>query len=198
MFNYLILLVFLLISPSNAFSQTLSGSYTDEIFDLVALEVGVPKKLLRAVCWTESRFRGDAFAAGDGKGSNHAFGICQVLYTTAMELGFNDVNCTKDFSDGTDKHGKALKASRAYKDCKLFGIYTNVFYAAKYLKSRLELYKNNWISAIAAYNAGTVQICKRGYVKRAKDNSILWRCTPGRILNENYVDLVLKAIVEER
>lgn len=161
----------------------------EEIFSKVAKEEGVPVGLLRAICWAESKLEPLAYNHGDGTGSNHAFGICQVLNSTAKDYGFSDANCTKDFSN---------KASRSYKGCKLFGLETNVRYAAKFLKSKLDQYDQSWIHATAAYNAGTVRICKTGVVTRAKDKSVLWKCKKGGILNQKYVDDVLKALEEHR
>lgn len=171
----------------------------DAIFERVAEEIGVPQPLLRAICWSESKFNREGYNPGDGKGNNHAFGICQVLHSTARGLGFKDDKCFGDFDDKVDaKTGRLRKAIRSYRTCKLFGAYTNILYAAKYLKTKMDQYDNSYISAIAAYNAGSVRICKTGYVLRAKDRSILWKCTPGKILNEFYINGVLKALEEGR
>ena len=168
--------------------------YIHAVFDRVAFEEKVPEKLLRAICYAESHFNVEAYNFGDGQGTNHAFGICQVLRKTAEGVGFKDLNCVKDFQDKPDAKGHLVKAKRTYEVCKLFGVYTNIQYAARYLKTKLVQYDGSWISAIAAYNTGTVRICKTGKVLRAKDHSVLWTCKPGGILNQIYIDGVLKAL----
>lgn len=170
----------------------------DNTFYKVANEEKVPVALLRAICWAESKHILEAYNHGDGVGTNHAFGICQVLHSTAKEKGFKDDNCTKDFQDKIDIRGKVTRANKTYKDCKLFGAETNIRYGAKFLREKLTQYDDSWISAIAAYNAGSVRICKTGFVTRAKDKSILWKCKKGGVLNQKYVDDVLKALQENR
>ena len=192
------LLILLLLFSQQAFSEEITPKYIDEVFARVSKEVDVPEKLLRAVCWSETKFNVEAYNHGDGTGNNSAFGICQVLYKTAVEYGFKDPRCEGSFLDVEDKDGKLKKTSRSYKECKLFGVYTNVLYGAKYLKSRLDLYDGSWVSASAAYNTGTVRICKTGKVYRAKDKTFLWKCTKGGILNQKYVDDVLQALQEGR
>lgn len=162
----------------------ISEGYIDEAFDTVAADVGVPVKLLRAICWSESRLNPEAYNFGDGSGMNHAFGICQVLHTTAKSFGFKDDNCYKDFSS----------TSHTYRDCKLFGVQTNIKYAALYLRSKLEKYDNSWISGIAAYNTGILRSCKKGLVHRLKDNKVIYTCKVGGLLNQKYVDRVLEAM----
>lgn len=170
-------------------ADTLPSSVLDETFSKVAEEVGVPEKLLRAICWAESHHQPDAYNHGDGVGTNHAFGMCQVLHATAREFGFKDPNCYRDF--------RASK-TRTYNDCKLFGVYTSIYYGARYLKEKLDQYGGDWDDAIAAYNAGSVRICKTGYVRRAKDGSIIARCVIGKLLNQNYLNKVKRALKENR
>lgn len=190
----LILGLFLFSFSTTSLADT-GVEYIDAIFARVSLEVGVPEKLLRAICWSETKFNPEAYNDGDGKGMNHAFGVCQVLLDTASELGFKDSNCRRSFLDKIDEYsGVITKVSRKYKDCKLFGLYTNILYAAKYLKVKLVQYDNSWVSAIAAYNAGSVRMCKTGKVHRLKDGSVLGHCRRGHLLNESYVDSVLKTL----
>lgn len=178
------------------------GAEKDEVIDAtfarVAREQEVPEKLLKAICWSESKFDSEAFNFGDGSGTNHAFGICQVLYNTAKGFGLNDVNCYKDFSRLKAPLGIEHKISRGYKDCKLFGIYTNMTYAAKYLKLKLDSYDNSWISGTAAYNSGSLKTCKSGLVHRAKDHSVLYTCKKGGLLNQKYVDRVFEALAQQK
>ena len=141
----------------------------------------VPELLLKSICYAESKLDILAFNYGDQSDQNHAFGICQVLYETAADLGLKDSNCTKDFRF----------ISRSYKDCKLFGIKTNITYAARYLKQQMLKYNDSWISSIAAYNSGSLRTCNTGVVKRRYDGKILYRCEIGGLLNQRYVDRVL-------
>lgn len=186
------ILIILLTSTAYAGDDSVSEAYIDEAFQTISTEVGVPPSLLRAICWSESKHDPEAFNHGDGAGNNHAFGICQVLHSTAREFGFRDDNCYKSF----DILPGPVKTSRKYKDCKLFGVKTNITYAAKYLKSKLDKYDNSWISAIAAYNTGILRTCKTGKVLRVKDRSVLYTCKRGGILNQKYVDGVIKALDE--
>ena len=169
--------------------ETISAPLLDETFSFIAADVGVPVRLLRAICWVESKHTPYAYSQGDGRGSNHAFGMCQVLHSTARGFGFKDDNCYRNFSNSND---------RSYNDCKLFGIYTNVFYGAQYLKEKLDQYGGNWEKATAAYNTGSVIICKTGYLRRAKDGSIISKCKIGDLANRDYVNKVNRALKEHR
>lgn len=182
--NFLIALLTILATET---LQANEVSYTDKAFHDIALKVNVPESLLRSICWAESKHQPDAYNHGDGKGNNHAFGICQVLYETAKGYGLNDDRCLGDFSS---------KNRRAYKNCRLFGIKTNIYYAAKYLRYQLDRYDDSWISAIAAYNSGSLKICKTGKVFRKKDNTVLYTCVKGGLLNQRYVDRILQHLNE--
>jgi soluble lytic murein transglycosylase-like protein len=159
----------------------------DQAFDRAASEEGVPVKLLRAICWAESRHNPLAYAYGDGRGDNHSFGLCQILHSTAKQFGFKDDKCYGDFSD---------LSSRSYKGCKLFGSYTNAKYAARYIRSIMDKYDDSYSSTIAVYNAGSLKTCTTGKVYRAKDHSFLYRCHKGGLINQIYIDRVLKAMEE--
>lgn len=187
----------MLIVSSKAFSgeESISPEYIDTAFRKAATDVGVPLVLLKAICWSESKYDPKAYNHGDGTGSNHAFGICQVLHSTAREFGFKDENCYRDFSSVRPPLADSA-LPRSYKGCKLFGVQTNIHYAAKYLKSKMNAYDNSWISSIAAYNTGSLRICKTGKVYRAKDKSFLYTCKKGGLLNQKYVDGVLEALKE--
>lgn len=189
---FLCIVLFCVSSTSFGISQ----DYIDKSIKKAAKKVGVPYKLLDAVCYAESRHTPNAYVFSDGGTiTNHAFGMCQVLYNTAGEYGFVDDRCAGDF--------RYRKFQRNYKNCKLFGPYTNAYYAAKYLKKQLKRYNGSWINAIAAYNSGSVRICKTGWVYRNyKDAKGKWRktklykCEKGGLLNQRYVDRVLHAFLE--
>lgn len=171
------------------FSGTSLGSnYIDESIVKAANKVGVPSSLLKAICSAESSLKQDEFVYADGGDSNHAFGLCQVLLKTAEGFGFSDDGCKDNY--------KFRKEDRKYKNCKLFGPYTNALYAAKYLKFQLDRYGNSWINAVAAYNTGTVRLCKTGWVKNIRGEK-LYTCEKGGILNQKYVDRVLKSLIDE-
>lgn len=178
--NFLILLSFL---SSSAVAEEISKEYIRESILKAAKDTDVPAPLLFSVCYAESNHRPDAYVHGDGTGNNHAFGICQVLYKTALGLGMlPDDRCLGDFRGNVE---------RSHKTCRLFGPYTNAYYAALYLKQKLDQYNYSWISAIAAYNTGTLRTCKTGVVTRAKDKKVIAKCQIGGLLNQKYVDRVL-------
>ena len=183
-----------LLSISGAAS---GGSAVDAGLIKAAKKVGVPQQLLRAICYSESRLDTRAFAQSDGGGDNHALGMCQVLYSTAVGMGMKrDDRCLAHIE----------KTKRVYSNCKLFGPYTNAFYAAKVLKYQLNRYDNSWANATAAYNSGTVKVCKqRGYysvrVYVKSTGLIKWRrikCKPGGLMNSDYVDRVMKAMADKK
>jgi len=164
------------------------GYTAEQQVDRAAEKVGVPKKLLRAICAAESGLKPWAYRYGDGGSQrNSAFGICQVLHSTAKAYGFRDENCYKDFRNSYFRE-------RNYKACKLFGPYTNSLIAARYLKYQLKRYDGSWISAIAAYNSGSLRICKNGKVRDRMTRKILYRCKKGGLLNQKYIDRVLRIL----
>ena len=166
-----------------------SKKYMHQSFAKAAGRVGVPIALLKAICWAESNHRVKAFVFSDGGKNNHAIGMCQVTYATARELGLRDTRCKEDF--------RKRKSERSYANCKLFGPYTNAYYAALYLKSRLDKYGDSWISATAAYNTGSLKTCKTGKVYRRSDRKVLYKCEKGGLLNQVYVDRVLNVLGQE-
>jgi len=80
----------------------------------------------------------------------------------------------------------------------LFDPYTNALVAAKYLKKQLVRYGGSQISAIAAYNSGTVLICKASGIITNGRGKKLAKCRPGGIANEVYLDKVLQALLDGR
>ena len=170
-------------------------SYEEKSIIRAATEVGVPVPLLRAICYAESRLQRSAYAHGDGGKLGSAFGMCQVLYGTATTMGVVDERCKESFID----------KPRVYKDCKLFGPYTNAKIAARLLKRHLKKYNNNFINAVAAYNSGRPKTCsRRGFFiirvfnkTTKKMGKVKRKCIKGGLLNQDYVDRVLKFMVEE-
>lgn len=184
----LMLLLLLLVSLELRASEGIEDLH--RIFDEVAEEQRVPANLLRAICWAESKHDPEAYNHSDGGALNSSFGICQVLYTTAKRLGLKDSRCEIDFS--------GVRYTKNYKHCKLFGLHTNITFAAKELRYQLIRYNKSWISAIAAYNTGSVRICKSGKVTRQKDRKVIYTCKKGGFLNQVYIDQVIKALNEGR
>lgn len=181
-----------------------SDSYIDQGFSKAADKYDVPESLLRAICYAESNHRRYAYAHQDGGGGNHAIGICQILVSTGASLiNINKENCQRDFRSkqqllkaGIDKE----PISRIYQECKLFGPHTNIQAAAKYIKQLMKKYNYSWSDVIASYNAGSPKSCpEKGFynisvynAKKAKHVKIKKTCTPGNLLNQHYVDRVLK------
>lgn len=58
---------------------------------------------------------------------------------------------------------------------------TNARWAARFIKFQLKRYNDDWYKTIAAYNAGTAIFSKKN---------------PGKLINEGYVDKVLKAVLK--
>ncbi len=177
---FLLACIFLCSTPA------VSSSYVDKSFTKAAQEVGVPEQLLRAICFAESNHRQGAFNPGDGGSKNHAIGLCQLLISTAKTYVKQDPKCNRDFK-------KNKRLPRTYRECNLFGPYTNILAAAKYLKYNLDRYNGNWRNAIASYNSGSPKPCpKSGRVKTA--NGYVIKCTPGELMNQYYVDRVFTAL----
>jgi len=171
-----------------------SGSSFLSQLEKASNRVGVPLKLLSAICYAESSHRPYAHNPDDPSGG--AFGLCQVLASTAFQYVSEDVKCYNKF--------KRYDKSNKYETCKLFGPYTSSYAAAKFLKERLTRNKGDWLASIAAYNSGTAKYCSNGYVIRAYDGKKLYKskkCTKdkeGKFINQSYVNRVLKALSEGR
>lgn len=117
------------------------------------------KQLVLAICFIESG--GDPLALNhrDGKGhNNHSFGLCQVTYQTAIELGMN-----KQESCQQDLRPRHLRTPRK---CQLFDADRNKEYASLYFQHQMTRYNNNVRKAISAYNAGSYSTKNKDYVKK--------------------------------
>lgn len=109
---------------------------------------GLPPGLLSAVCYVESKHNTRYYLnKNDGRGINpgHSLGECQVKRATARMLGYR----------GSEERLKS--------DVKV-----NTYYAAKYLKHQLDRYGGDIPKAIAAYNAGTHRVNKKGLTRNRK------------------------------
>lgn len=116
----------------------------------VAKAVGVSGPLLVAICSHESMGFTKNYNPRDN--GSPSIGYCQLKYATAKLVGFKGK--PKDLMD----------------------VRTNAYWAAKYLSKKEELYGDNWVKLVAAYNSGTynpsegVVGCPRnlGYIKLVK------------------------------
>lgn len=102
----------------------------------------LPPGLLSALCWIESHHKVRAINLNDG--GSPSFGVCQIKYETAQALGFKG------------SIGQLRKPEY------------NVYWAGKYLRVQLDRYRGDPRKAIAAYNAGSHRINKRGLTKNRK------------------------------
>lgn len=119
-----------------------------------ALVNNVSSQLLSAVCYVETTHRNvNNWQDGDSP----SYGPCQIKLDTAKMLGFK---------------GPIFK---------LFEPAVSIHYAAKYLAKQLDNNEQNWVLAVAAYNAGTVKYNRRG-----------------ELVNKDYVSKVFTAIAEEK
>lgn len=175
-------------------AEAVTPGYVSQAFSEIAKEQGVDEQLLRAICFVESRHKSWQYRHSDGGTSNHAFGVCQVLYTTAQQFGVRDEKCLRDFTDFTP-------GERVYAACQLFGPKTNIRIAAKLLKYYLKKHNGNEYEAIVSYNAGSYRVCQDGWLKAnvvQEDGSVkrqrFKRCLKGGPINLYYANKVLEAL----
>ena len=146
--KYYIIITGLLLSKLTSASEVLP-----EVFNKVAEQENVPSKVLKAICWVESKHKNGSVNYFDGK--SHSLGLCQVKLETARWLGYK----------GTEQELQ-------------FNPIINITYAAKYLSYQLERYNNMIDYAIAAYNSGSLiqnkynKIVNRKYVEKVKEAMI--------------------------
>ena len=132
---------------------------TDAVILQAAKELGAfDHKLVLAVIKIESGNNRLAYNGSDRDGRG-PYGLMQLKFATARYVGFN---------------GKASD---------LYDWRTNLKYGVRYLNYQYRRY-GSVPSTLAAYNAGSVLICKSKSSKRR-------RCTPGTFVNQTYVRSVL-------
>lgn len=116
------------------------------LFLTTSKAIGLPAGLLSAICYVESAHKDRVVNIHDG--GSPSYGVCQIKYKTARELGFT----------GTAYELRSAKP--------------NILYAGKLLKRQLNRYKGDIKKAVAAYNSGTYHQHKSGlprnnrYVKK--------------------------------
>lgn len=118
-------------------SVSMANTEVQKALHNASVVVGVPVKLLSAVCYVESRHNPKAFRAKDGKSAS--YGMCQLKLATARFMGFTGL--AKDLQD----------------------VHINAFLAAKYLHYQHTRYKS-WKKAVSAYNAGHASNHNKPYV----------------------------------
>jgi len=95
----------------------------------------IPAELLLAVAWRESRGKERAYRE-EPRLKDASYGLCQILCSTARDLGFQG-------------------------EChKLFDPDLNLRLGAKYLAFLLGVFRFNQLLAVAAYNAGPARVYK--------------------------------------
>lgn len=112
------------------------------LFALTTTTFNLPTGLLSALCYVESGHHVGAYLANDGGSPSH--GVCQVKLETARLMGFR----------GTPAKLKQPKV--------------NIYYAGKYLAYQMVRYNHDSRKAIAAYNAGTFKVNRKGQVCNRK------------------------------
>ena len=157
----------LLVSATSWAAASAKPDYT-EIFQQASRQYDLPKYLLQAICIVETGLRPNLINVNDGGPGQHSFGICQVRYSTALELGFApNPNCVTLSSTS----------------CRLLQVGVNINLAAKYLDKQMRRYSGDLEKAISAYNAGSATNRNPRYV--AKVLGIYWRLkTAGASLEE--------------
>jgi len=193
----LLITVLLFLTGSYATGRTL-----DEDFERAAKKTNVPVKLLKAICFAESNHRPYMYNPDDPGGG--AFGICQVLGTTAASFMEEDPKCLKVW--------KRSSSENNYNNCKYFGRYTNMYLAGRVLRWQMNMHKNDWLASIAGYNSGTPKLCIDGWVIKSNNakklykprkwgRSSCWKTVSGKrvwqeghFLNQPYVNRVMKAL----
>lgn len=129
----------------NVQSYALDMQFTpniDNALDIATEKFKLPKRLLKALCYTESRLNPKVVNMYDG--GSPSYGLCQIKAGTAKSLGFNG----------------RIKS--------LYDPYVNAHLAAKYLRYQFDRYNGDWTKAVAAYNRGHagVKIMNIKYVNK--------------------------------
>jgi soluble lytic murein transglycosylase-like protein len=99
----------------------------------------LPKGLISAVAYVESRHDHKAFVKEDGYSKQSSFGLMQIQLGTARQMGFK---------------GKSKELLRPD---------INIEFGAAYLRWLLNYTKNDYAKALTCYNAGPYsELCKSG------------------------------------
>lgn len=121
------------------------------LFVTYAAKYGLSVSLLMGVCSVESSLDPTVINYNDGGEGNHSYGLCQLQYSTARELGYpKDRFCVR---------GPITK-------CGLLRPERNIEYAAQYLASQMNKYRGDERKAVSAYNAGIASTHNSAYVRK--------------------------------
>jgi len=132
----LTLLIILTVSPLNAQGRKMSTSVFDKIVKYAKM-FRIDPALFMALIEQESDFNPND-ELYESKLNDYSAGLTQILTHTAADLGFKLTGNLE-----TDKE-------------KLKNIDVNLYYGAKYLRSRMDLYKNlPLIDQVRTYNSGS-------------------------------------------
>lgn len=137
-------LVFLLIASSPILSE---HDKTKHAVRTAARVTGVDPDLLQAICTVESDLNAREVNYNDGGQGNNSVGVCQVMVSTAVLLGWH-----RGVHDWCNMRLPENKRIPAY--CSLYDPYVNAQLAGRYLHYLLERYHGDTDLAIAAYNYG--------------------------------------------
>ena len=105
---------------------------------IASTNLNLPKGLLSAICYVESRHNAKAVNPDDGH--QDSIGLCQLHMDTARFMGYKG-----------DEKG-------------LLNPKTNAYYAGKYLRYQIRRYENDPRKAVAAYNLGHHKLNKKGVI----------------------------------
>jgi soluble lytic murein transglycosylase-like protein len=126
-------------------SQLAFANSLDIAFDNAAAITNIDVKLLRAVCWVESRHRTPP-PKPDGRDLSVSHGVCQVKLRTAR---FLDTLYDRPQVSIVSLRNPSI----------------NILYAAQYLAWQLNRYNGNVEKALTAYNRGSYKKSMRLYNK---------------------------------
>lgn len=126
------------------------------LFLTASIQYQISLNTLIGICSVESDFDIGSINYNDGGLDAHSFGICQVQYTTARDMGYKlDSKCVGEHIN----------------KCGLLKPEINISLAAKYFKYQLDRYGNEK-RAISAYNAGHAIKSNKRYVDKVILRSI--------------------------
>ncbi len=124
------------------------GSEITRALEISAVVNSVPLRLLKAICFVESRLNPKAINKYDGGSSS--YGLCQIKLATSRCVGYRG-----------NVRG-------------LLNPYINASLAGRYLHYQMDRYHGDWVKAISAYNSGSARpvIRNRRYVNKVLTNAV--------------------------
>lgn len=173
--------------------------YSYANFNQISKTHKLPDNLLKSICTVESGLLPYAYNPTDS--THGAFGICQLLPSTAWYLGIK-----KDSRCLSRKWYRNDKVNNTGKNCILFNPYVNMTASARFLNKLMKMYGRFGIDAvIAAYNSGSPKICKNNWVYYLKSGKKAYynpsKCKyrkNNQFVNQPYVDRVNEYFKENK